>query len=240
MYKHPLHKEYKGAINELPAVFPRRSMLPVSRLAKEVQAGLKALRRASLDQMDEEMNALLDAYGTDLEAMSKRAYTIFRHVHRLWLAAAKRHTQTLCTWGREALLRNDGVLCYRAAGGNIALETYNRLEVKTLDRVLAMAGKTYYGVMGTDGDPEFAQASAEALVVDYLRPRRRLLRVFDGRLKPRLQGLLDELRQWVLYEYSGNTREDVLYSSPTGQWDLANLPVEEPDDIVITEDDYEE
>ena len=222
-----LHKQFKGTtLSQLPLVFPERSMMPFHRLSKAVQQGIKALRRMDYTALCDEVDEFLSDFGTDMEGWSKRVYTMFRHLHRLWLAAAKRYTQTLCHWGRAATERDaDGVLPCRMAGGNLNVPVYSREHPLHLKAVLQRANVVFgqFMALGLDGhgqDPARAAAEADKVVVDYLRKFRVYLKAFDGGLKATLQELMNTFRPFIVYQETGVTEEDILGLSPTGRWEL--------------------
>ena len=244
-----LHTYFKG-LRGLPIEFPKRSLMPYKRLPRSVREGLKALRRADYTTLCDEFGQFVVDCGTDLATMPKRTYTVFRHLYRLWIASARRYTQTLCHWGKDATVRDaEGVLPYRQAGGNINVLVYEREHPDTLRAVVKKAEGVYQRyqamLLTPEGTQDFARAEAEAdrVVVEYLKPKRVYLRCFDGRLGATLQELMDNFRQWVNYELTGDTRTDILKALPTGRWDVLELgdEVEEEDDLNSAyEDDLED
>lgn len=223
-------------------MFPKRSTVPFGRLSKAVQQGLKALRHKDYDHLCAELEDFLGEVGCDLEAMSKREYTIFRHLHRLWLGAARRFTNTLVHWGKAATIRDsEGVLPCRMAGGNLNEVIYTREHPETLPEVIKRANRVIHNFMalGLDGygqDVERAQAEGDAVLVKHLRKSRAYLKSFDGRLKAPLQDFMNMFRQYITYEACGEPEVDILGLSPLGRWELEEYRMTHP----TTEEDYDQ
>lgn len=227
----------------LPREFSRRSEMAWNRLAASDKEGLLDLRKQGYDALCAVLDAHIDACATtivegvptvNLEAMTKRQWTVFKYLHRYWCVAARKYTQTLVTWGTEAFRRQDGILCYRGHGGNLNEVVYNRVTERHLKSVLSQSVEAYRAVLTVSDDVNRALAESQHSVVEYLRSKRAYLRAFDGRLKAPIQGLMDELRQWVLYTLTGDDRADLIGRTPLGIY-----TVEAVDAYVEEDEEYD-